>query len=64
VLDLLFRQQIISANNVRDAIRANSKNTPYNLLEKFVEIGILRPVHLYGREKFYRFEELLKIVRA
>lgn len=64
VLDLLFKQPIISANNVRDAIHANSKNTPYNLLDKFVKAEILRPVVFYGREKFYRFDALLKIVRA
>ncbi|MEK7156226.1 MAG: Fic family protein [Patescibacteria group bacterium] len=64
VLDLLFKSPIVSANKVRDAIHANSKNTVYNLLEKFVETGVLRSYGSYGREKFYRFDALLKIVRS
>ncbi len=64
VLDLLFEQPVVSATNIKVAIRARSNHTPYYLIEKFKSVGILTAGHTTGREKLYVFRELFNIVNS
>jgi Fic family protein len=64
VLDLLFRQPVISAFHVRSAIKAKSTATAYNLINSFVEAGVLKPLFTYGKEKYYEFKELRDLIRS
>ncbi len=64
VLDLLFEQPVISASNIKTAIKATSNNTPYYLIEKFKVAGILKDAFTAGREKVYVFRELFNIVNG
>ncbi|KND46985.1 MAG: hypothetical protein AB199_00955 [Parcubacteria bacterium C7867-004] len=64
MLDLIFSRPILTASHVRDAISARSKGTAYNLLEKFVAAGVLTELKTSGKEKFYGFSELRKLIRA
>ncbi|MCX6762981.1 MAG: Fic family protein [Candidatus Moranbacteria bacterium] len=63
VLDVIFARPIITANNIREELKAKSKGTTYNLLEKFVKEGILKEYRI-GRESIYLFSDLLKILRV
>ena len=64
VLDAIFKRPIITAANIRETIKASSKGTTYNLIEKFVEAGVLREYEGPGRGNVYVFSELLKILRV
>ncbi|MEK7177022.1 MAG: Fic/DOC family N-terminal domain-containing protein [Patescibacteria group bacterium] len=64
VLDLMFRKPILTASHVRDAVSARSKGTAYNLLDKFVQAGVLKEVFVIGKERFYGFTELRKIIKS
>ena len=62
ILDVIFKQPVVSASNVREVIKAKSKGTTYNLINKFVNAGVLTE-HKIGRESVYVFNELLDILK-
>lgn len=64
VLDLIFSRPVLTAAHVREAIQARSKGTTYNLLEKFVEAGVLHEIAYNRKEKYYSFTALRGIIRA
>ncbi len=63
LLDAIFKDPIVTAANVRLALKAKSKGTTYNLIEKFVQAGILRE-YPGGKESIYVFSALLRILRV
>jgi Fic family protein len=64
VLDQIFRRPLVRVSSVNRAIKAKSRGTANNLVKKFVAAGVLRPAFKGGREVYYEFSELLKIIRA
>jgi Fic family protein len=62
VLDLLFEQPVVSASNIKLALKVSSNNTAYYMLEKFRKAEILREITSGRREKLYVFEELFRII--
>lgn len=64
MLDLIFRKPILTAANVREIISARSKGTTYNLLDKFIQAGVLKEYGGMGKEKIYGFTALRKIIRS
>ncbi len=63
VLDVIFKSPILSAMEIKVAIKAKSKATTYNLIKKFVGQGILSEVYMQGKEKIYICDSLMKIIR-
>lgn len=64
VLDLIFKRPVITAAHVQSAIRASSKVTAYNLIDKFVKAGVLKHYLTISREKYFVFSDLRKIIRG
>ncbi len=63
-LDEIFRRPYITANTIRGVLKAKTKGTTYNLIKKFVDLGILKEYKGSGRiESVYVFSELLRILR-
>ncbi len=63
ILDVIFATPILSASEIKSAIKAKSKATTYNLIRKFIERGILREVEIGGKEKIYVCSDLMNIIR-
>lgn len=63
LLDLIFTRPIISTSHIRKIIDAKSRATSYNIVQRFVEEGVLKKFSTSGRESIYTFPELLKIIR-
>lgn len=63
LLDLLFERPIISAKEILKRLDQPSKQTLYNLVEKFEEAGILREITGNQRNQVFAFDELLEIVK-
>lgn len=64
VLDLIFIRPVFTSSYIDEKLSAKSRATTYNLLNKFVEAGVLKEITGLGREKFYSFTELRSIIRA
>lgn len=62
ILDHIFVSPITNAADVKNALLAKSKGTTYNLLKKYVELGVLDEVKIHN-ERLYVFTDLLKILR-
>jgi Fic family protein len=63
VLDLIFSRPVVSTIQVRSIVDAKSRATSYNILQRFVEEGVLEKFTMSGKESIYAFPQLLKIVR-
>jgi hypothetical protein len=61
-LDAIFSRPIMTASNLRGVLSARSKGTTYNLIDKFVQAGVLKEISV-GRESLYVFSELLQLLR-
>ncbi|MFA6198386.1 MAG: Fic family protein [Patescibacteria group bacterium] len=62
VLDLIFKNPVISVSTIRKNIGAKSPQTLYNLVDKFIAMKILQPAGSRKRNQIYVFRALLKIV--
>jgi Fic family protein len=63
VLDAIFKQPILRAKDIQKAIKAKSKGTTYNLINKFVQENILKEIKSLKRDNIYVFSDLMKIIR-
>lgn len=62
LLGIIFSKPIITFASIKKDVKAKSHQTIYNLLNKFVKIGILKPISNKGRNQKYIFSELLRIL--
>jgi Fic family protein len=62
LLDIIFTKPIISFINIKRCIKTRSNQTIYNLLEKFVKLGVLKEVSGRKRDRIYVFQQLLDIL--
>lgn len=63
LLDIIFRNPIISFKNIKNEINTNSNQTIYNLLDKFQQENILVEITGNKRNKIFVFEELMEIIK-
>lgn len=63
LLDIIFDYPIISFVKIKELLNANSNQTIYNLINKFVEIGILSENNKQKRNKTFIFQELINILK-
>lgn len=62
LLDIIFTTPIISFVSIKKRLKTKSHQTIYNLLEKFVRIGILEEVPGRKRNRIFIFKQLLDIL--
>lgn len=63
LLDLFFERPIISAKEITKKLDQPSRQTLYNLIDKFEEEGIVTEITGNKRNKVYAFGELLEIIK-
>lgn len=63
LLDIIFTNPIISFASIKKRLKTKSYQTIFNLLTKFVKIGILKEVSGKRRNRIYVFQELLDILK-
>lgn len=63
LLDYIFESPIISYVKIKDKLKTKNPQTIYNLLEKFVQLGILREEPGRKRNRVFVFRELLEILK-
>jgi Fic family protein len=63
LLDIIFAAPIISFASIKAGLDTISKQTIYNLLSRFVELGILEEISGRQRKKVYVFKQLLEILQ-
>lgn len=63
LLDIIFANPIVSFISIKKLLKTRSNQTIYNLLKKFVEIGILEEVSGRKRNRIYIFQKLMDILR-
>lgn len=63
LLDVIFTNPIISFASVKKRLKTKSYQTIYNLLTKFIKIGILKEVSGRKRNRIYVFQQLLNILK-
>jgi len=63
LLDIIFTTPIVSFASIKKRLKTKSNQTIYNLLMKFVKIGVLKEVSGRKRNRIYVFKELLDILK-
>ncbi|NCC71646.1 Fic family protein, partial [bacterium] len=63
LLDIIFDYPIISFVKIKELLNANSNQTIYNLINKFIEIGILEENNKQKRNKTFIFKDLINILK-
>jgi len=63
LLDLIFANPIVSFVSIKKRLKSRSYQTIYNLLTKFIKIGILKEVSGRKRNKIYIFQQLMDILK-
>jgi len=63
LLDLLFSSPIITYAKIKDRLNTKNPQTIYNLLEKFIQIGILEEEPGRKRNRVFVFRELMNILK-
>lgn len=63
LLDVIFATPIVSYASIKERLGNISKQTIYNLLSKFVDLGILEEISGRQRKKVYVFKQLLEILK-
>lgn len=63
LLDIIFASPVISFVSIKKRIRARSYQTIYNLLNKFVALGILKEMPGRKRNRIFIFQQLLDILK-
>jgi len=63
LLDLLFFSPMITFAKIKDKLKTKNPQTIYNLLEKFIKMGILFEEPGRQRNRVFVFKELLEILK-
>ncbi len=63
LLELLFSSPVITFAKIKDRLKTKNPQTIYNLLEKFVQMGILREEPGRKRNRVFVFQDLLDILK-
>lgn len=63
LLDVIFTTPIVSFASVKKRLKTKSYQTIYNLLTKFIKIGILKEVSGRKRNRIYVFQQLLDVLK-
>lgn len=63
LLDIIFTNPIISFASIKKRLKTKSYQTIYNLLTKFVKIGVLKEISGRKRNRIYVFKKLLDILK-
>jgi len=63
LLDIIFATPIISFASIKKRVKAKSYQTIYNLLDKFIKVGILHAVPGRKRNRIFVFKQLLDILK-
>jgi len=63
ILDYLFSSPIVSYASLKNKLKTKNPQTIYNLIEKFVKLGILFEEPGRQRNRVFVFKELLSILR-
>jgi Fic family protein len=63
LLELLFSSPIITFAKIKDKLKTKNPQTIYNLLEKFIQLGILKEEPGRKRNRIFVFQELLDILK-
>lgn len=63
LLDVIFTTPIVSFASIKKRLKTKSYQTIYNLLTKFVKIGVLKEVSGRKRNRIYVFQQLLDILK-
>jgi len=63
LLDIIFATPIISFVSIKKRIKARSPQTIYNLLDKFLKLGILKEVPGRKRNRIFVFQQLLDVLK-
>lgn len=62
MLDILFATPIVTFTSIKKRLKTNSHQTIYNLIDKFVRLGIVREISGQKRNRMFAFEQLLKLL--
>lgn len=62
LLDILFITPIITFTNIKKILKTNSYQTIYNLIEKFIRLGILKEISGKKRNRMFAFQKLINIL--
>lgn len=63
LLDFIFSSPVVSFVKIKDKLKTKNPQTIYNLLEKFVQMGILKEDPGRKRNRVFVFQELLDILK-
>jgi len=63
LLDFIFSSPIVSFVKIKDKLETKNPQTIYNLLEKFIQMGILTEDSGRKRNRIFVFKELLDILK-
>ncbi|MFA5164294.1 MAG: Fic family protein [Candidatus Omnitrophota bacterium] len=63
LLDIIFTTPAVSFVSIKERLKAKSNQTIYNLLDKFMEKGILKEIPGKKRNKVYVFRQLMEILK-
>ena len=63
LLDIIFTAPVVSFVSIKKRLKTKSHQTIYNLLAKFIKLGILREISGRRRNRTFVFEQLLRILK-
>ena len=63
LLDIIFASPVVSFPMIKNQITAGSNQTIFNLINKFVQDGILKELTGGARNRFFVFKELMDIIK-
>jgi Fic family protein len=63
LLDIIFTTPVVSFVSIKKRLKTKSHQTIYNLLAKFIKLGILREISGRRRNRTFVFEQLLHILK-
>jgi hypothetical protein len=61
-LDLIFTTPVFSFNSIKDELGTKAQQTVYNLIDKFVDKGMIRERGVQKRNRRFEFPALLAIL--
>ena len=63
LLDIIFETPMVSFVSIKKRLKTKSNQTIYNLIDKFVEAGILKESSDKKRNRIYVFRQLIDIIK-
>lgn len=63
LLDIIFANPVVTYPMIKDQLSTNSKQTIFNLLNKFEKEGILKEITGASRNRAYLFKDLMDIIK-